>query len=326
MAYVPNNAYVFFQAFSGAVAGLLGQSTPLTTGRGAYTDTIAIAGAWAQEVDTVWASPNNPDQFEYAEIFAFSNDLFQVTEPQSQAVAILPATYAASANALLTVMSDAEAYLGTLGITPSPIGASGLNFVRMQNAGGIHTQTQSAANPVALAAVAVQQKGNGLWEYDIDVSFASGTTGKTVELKAVLVPFTTAAQAFTQSPGAIDSNNPEIGPAYTVNAVADLVAQLNQDAAGVTASGLLYGGTAPVDSATNALTLWDRKVDTITGSLANGDIAFNPHGKAGYNSTGVQHTGFGFGKWAVLVLELVSTAGGDVVTFQTCSMSLREAA
>jgi hypothetical protein len=325
--YTPNNQYVFNQAYAGAVAGLLGQSTPLVNTRGAYASTVAIAGAWAQEVDTQWNTSTNPDQFQFQAIFAFSNDLFQVTEPQVSSVSTLPATYLKSANALLAVLTDAETYLTSIGITPNTIGAAGLNFVGSRMA-GIHAQTQSAANPVAVAAVAVQQKRNGLWECDIDVAFASGTTAKTVEIKAVLIPFTTLPQVFSQSAGAINSNNPEVGPVYSNVAipVADIVAQLNQDAAGVTASGLLYGGTAPVDTATNAVVLWDRKVDTLTGELSNGDLGFSSHDIAGYGPDGKQLTGFAFGKWTVLCLELMSTAGGDVVSFQNLTMSLREVA
>ena len=333
MAYTPNNDYVYFAAFSGAVAGLLGQSTPLEAGtRNYYAPTLKIAGAWAQEVDTQWAVATNPDQFENSEIFGFSNDLFEVYEPQPDTgstgvgSSTNPATYSTTAAGLLQVLSDGETWLAANAVVPPTIGFGGLNFTRTQMSVGIHTQTQSAAAPVAIAAVATQQKANGLWEYDCDISFASGTTAKTVELKLVLVPFTTALQLFTQSAGSINSNNPEVGPIESGVAVASLVAQLNQDAAGVTSAGLLYGGTAPVDSATNAVTLWDRKMDTLTGELANGDLSFNAHGVAGYNSTGVQHTGFGVGKWAVLALELVSTAGGDVVTFAPLSMSLREAA
>ena len=65
------------------MAGLIGQSTSLTIVRGGFTSTILVAGAWAQEVDAQWGSPTNPDQFEYEEILTFSNDLFQVTDPQA---------------------------------------------------------------------------------------------------------------------------------------------------------------------------------------------------------------------------------------------------
>ena len=44
-------------------------------------------------------------------------------------------------------------------------------------------------------------------------------------------------------------------------------------------------------------------------------------------AAGVPAAGFGPGNWAVLVLELVSTAaeeGADVITFGSCSMSLAE--
>lgn len=158
MSYAPINVYVYFQAFSGAVAGLLGQSTPLTTERGAYADTLAIAGAWAQEVDTQWGDSTNPDLFEYEEILNFSAALFLDTNPQASTgdttpgSGTNPATYTQSAAALMTILSDAEVYLANQGIIPPPIpgeggGAEGFTYVSA-NA----TVAENASKIVVLAS------------------------------------------------------------------------------------------------------------------------------------------------------------------------------
>jgi hypothetical protein len=124
--YTPKNVYVYIQAFTGAVAGLLGQSTNLvSTPRGYYTDTLDVAGAWAQEVDAQWfISFGNvdPDLFQFNEVLNFSDDLFQVCDPQPDTgvtdtgSSTNPATYLKSAQALMAILSDGETYLAGLGI------------------------------------------------------------------------------------------------------------------------------------------------------------------------------------------------------------------
>jgi hypothetical protein len=118
--YTPKNVYVYIQAFTGAVAGLLGQSTPLVSSpSGHYTPTMDIAGAWAQEVDiqyNITFGAANPDLFEFEEILNFSDDLFLTSDPQPSTTNVLPATYTKSAQALMAILQDGEAYLAGLGI------------------------------------------------------------------------------------------------------------------------------------------------------------------------------------------------------------------
>ena len=137
MSYTPNNIYVYLQAFSGAVAGLLGQSKSLvTTPRGANTDTIDIAGAWAQEVDAQWGVSTNPDLFEYEEILNFSTELFQAINPQPSSRSTSPATYTSTVEALIVLLEDGEAYLSSQSITPPPLpGGGGQGLISVSNIG-----------------------------------------------------------------------------------------------------------------------------------------------------------------------------------------------
>lgn len=151
--YSPNNIYVYMQAFSGAVAGLLGQSNSLTSTRGATTPTIGIAGAWAQEVDTQWASSTNPDLFEYEEILSFSTALFLVCDPQPEPESTTAATYTTSAKALIAILADTETYLSGQGIVVPPIpgggggGVEGFTYVSASA-----TVAADASNIVVLAS------------------------------------------------------------------------------------------------------------------------------------------------------------------------------
>ena len=88
--YTPKNVYVFVQAFTGAVAGLLGQSNQFAPNpqpaRGYFLDTLEVAGAWAQEVDTQWGvsfPSEDPDLFSFGEILNFSAALFLGSDPQA---------------------------------------------------------------------------------------------------------------------------------------------------------------------------------------------------------------------------------------------------
>ena len=143
-----------------------------------------------------------------------------------------------------------------------------------------------------------------------------------------------AAALFSQSAGNVNASGPMITPKYIpaagalVTNLKNVLAQLNQDSTGLTASGLLFGGVAPVDTVANAVILEDSGVvPTLDGFLTDdgtGASSFHAHGTCGYNAAGAPATGFGFGNWALLVLELVSTNGGDVLSFANLSMSLRE--
>jgi hypothetical protein len=179
MAYTPNNSTVYLQAFSGAVAGLLGQSTPLTTTRGQYTDTIDIAGAWAQAFDTEWGVATNPDAFEAAEILTFSNDLFQVLEPQPNTgttgagSSTNPTTYTATAAALMEVLTEAETYL-----------AASATIGNLYNKGWMNDQTttngQGVGGPTTVAIVQATARGSGIFRFNAAAAQAAAAAAEVV--------------------------------------------------------------------------------------------------------------------------------------------------
>ena len=242
--------------------------------------------------------------------------LFLYALSATSAVDPSAATVAGTLNYLHDLSSPPVTMTTVTGTQTNVLLGPGPNYTGIQQAVAIHTQTQSSANPVALAAVAVQVKRSGLFSGHIHWTGASGTNGKTVEFKAVLVPFATASTRFTQAVG----TNVQLGPGEVT--ALNWGGSLNVDAAGVSASGLLFNGVAPIDTVAGATVVQDRKVDTLTGELNYGDLSFDWSGLCGYGSTGTPI--FAVGSFAVLVLELVSTAGGDVVTTTNCSIWLRE--
>jgi hypothetical protein len=160
--YTPNNIYVFTQAFSGCLAGLVSQQVSQPTAAGSYTSNDQIAAAWAIAFDAEWGESTNPDVFESAEIFAYSNDFFlQFVSPGGTA-AVTPATYANVATALMTVLTDAETYLASLDlpIIPPPISQT-RNIGSMWNEGPSGSQGHSGSPPqiIALVQTTVQRSG-----------------------------------------------------------------------------------------------------------------------------------------------------------------------
>ncbi len=141
--YVPINSYVFVQAFTGAVAGLLGQSVSLSTVRGTYTDVIDVAGGWAQEVDTQWAISfgGDPDLFEFEEILSFSEQRFQTINSQSA----LSATYTRLAQDLMAILADGEAYFAGLSVIVPPIPSQFVVNVKQLGAEGDEQRISDAS-------------------------------------------------------------------------------------------------------------------------------------------------------------------------------------
>ncbi len=151
--YVPFNSSVFFAALNGAVAGLLGESVSFSAGRGVYTSTLEIAGAYAQSVDTAWGTASNPDQFEQGVIFDFSNNFFSVNEPQGNPAQVTPATYTPLANSLLAILADGESYLASIGVVPGAIaGGSSGNYVTIARGAPANYATPTSSIVAAIVA------------------------------------------------------------------------------------------------------------------------------------------------------------------------------
>ena len=190
MSYTPNNLNVYIAAFTGAVAGLLGESNSQNTNArvtGYYASSMRVAGAWAQEVDTLWAVSTDPDQFEYSEINDFSEQLFSIAEPQPDTgttgagSSTNPATYAPTAQALLNVLTDGETYLAGQGITPGLI--AGNNEMDVLDA-TIAAPGAGPASYIFVAAIATV-KETGVFDVTWAYPWNSGSNGDSVTLALI---------------------------------------------------------------------------------------------------------------------------------------------
>lgn len=290
--YTPNNQFVYLQAFAGAVAGLLGQSTPLTSGtRGYYTATMDIAGAWAQEVDTLWDSPTNPDQFEFAEIFAFSNDLFLVTEPQpstgnaTPGSGTNPATYANSVNALMSLMTDAETYLTGQGITPGPIpGGSGGNYVAIDRGAPANYATPAAS---IIAAIVVTPRASGIFR----VTAGLGLTDSSSEEVSMFLYAQEQAVAGTPITLTGGTAAAQLGSGTGANALGETMTAVST-AIGIT------GGTGAKELATKNIT-----------AVATDPTNVGISGIFSYSTGGTTKTPFALNETCVLYVAVTCAAG-----------------
>ena len=184
-----------------------------------------------------------------------------------------------------------------------------------------HAQTQTAANEVAIYAVALPVLYTGVFDVDCHAIFVSGTTGKTVNTNLVLMPFTAPATRFATT-GTPDGGSTYLAASLSPQTTTSWCMLLGSDAAGTTASGLTFNGVAPISSANAAYKPYARTQDTLTGLLANGDLSFDFSGVV-VNSTGLPFP-VTAGSFVVAAFTLGSTAGTDVVTFKAVHMSLKE--
>lgn len=296
MAYTPNNLAVYTQAFSGAVAGLLGQSTPLGTTRGQYTKTINIAGAWAQEVDTKWNTADDPDSFENAEIFAFSNDLFQVYEPQPDTgttgigSSTNPATYANTALDLLAVLADGETYLDGQGIAPPSINESNLGWMNDQAT----TNGQGDGGPTTVAIVQAVVRGSGIFRWAVSGAQPAAAGTEVVTWRA----------SYETGVGAVTTTG---GTAATLGEAA--VGGKTQYASAATGTGIVVtaGGGADEALASEAGTV---------GTAAVG----SSFAASGILQNNVAGTPFAQGSNVILKLGLTNSATNRVVSSMNVSL------
>jgi hypothetical protein len=209
--------------------------------------------------------------------------------------------------------------------------AQNYSGIRATGFGVPHNQTQSNANSVILAGVAVQPSKTGFFDGRMNILFASDTAAKIVELSAVFVPVTgPVASRWTAT---LPATIADIGGNLSANEtgpVTNWAAGLTTDALGVTASGMLFNGTAPISTSPGAVVLQDKTTPTVAGQLSAQSPSaceFSYAGQFGYNQSGspiFSPSQIAAGCFALLVLQLTSTAGTDVVHFGGVNIWARE--
>jgi hypothetical protein len=138
MAYTPNNVQVYLAAYSGAMAGMGASGrAPVSQVASDYNTLSAIAGAFAQEFDTIYRLSGNTLDLEL--IGTLSQNLYS----GRYAGNLNPTDYEGMARVLLAMLTSADTYVsGQIGPIPSPGGAIN-SFLRAR--GAVYTKVDTTS-------------------------------------------------------------------------------------------------------------------------------------------------------------------------------------
>lgn len=123
MAYVALNPAVFLAAYAGALAGMGVSGPDIDSASATYTDVATVAGAFAQQVDTVWGA-RATTELDVELIGQACKSVWDGRFALADATTILPATYADTVTGLIAVVTAARAYMASISVSPTPIGSS----------------------------------------------------------------------------------------------------------------------------------------------------------------------------------------------------------
>jgi hypothetical protein len=120
--YTPINNVMYTAAYDGAMAAMTeGARSPSSTTAADYTAQANAAGAWAQEFDTQWNSAATADMVQVGLAWDGSAGYWS----QRGGGIPTPASLLQPVNALIAIITEAELYYASQGITPPAWGGSG---------------------------------------------------------------------------------------------------------------------------------------------------------------------------------------------------------
>lgn len=157
--YTPNNAFVYCAAYAGAIAAMTASDRlPPDIAISQYAGIVQVAGAYAQEFDTLWGS-SATDQLELDCIEESSTMVWLNRSPLPVTQeSVVPGAYLDLCAGIIIIVESMDIYVRGQGITPPPIAEGGPDF--------------SAQVPTAWVAVAAGGTGTGVngtasaFEYD----------------------------------------------------------------------------------------------------------------------------------------------------------------
>lgn len=119
MAYTPINDEIYIAAFSGALAGM-GASGKLVSSTNAsdYAATAAMAGAYAQQFDTLWNNASDANTFQLRAVEELTASSWQERSPTPSTTTVTPTFYSPLCQSLIAMITGASSYLTGQGITP----------------------------------------------------------------------------------------------------------------------------------------------------------------------------------------------------------------
>lgn len=150
--YTPTNKSVYLAAFSAALAAMnmssrtFGPSNDPTY----YTNLANVAGAFAQQFDTTWASSANTSLD--ADLLSSAAEAFwEMLPPPNAQSAVIPTTYSAICTSLKNMLNAAALYWAGQGITPPNTSfVGGLATIHMADGDKVASASQAANQAIRL--------------------------------------------------------------------------------------------------------------------------------------------------------------------------------
>lgn len=200
MSYTPTNVYAYVAAYSGAIAGMAVSGWIVDPVAADYASVTAIAGAFAQEFDTVW---NSATQLTFLEIQSIQSVVAQEFSqrgpgPLANASFQNPTTWQRPAAACAALVLQSDAYVAGQGITPPSPGSgagSQVSVNAQDTTSGFLAQKLVAGTSIALTVV--NPGGNEQLRIDLLTAFA--VTGFATPTTLVLAGASVVSPSFTAS-------------------------------------------------------------------------------------------------------------------------------
>ena len=197
------------------------------------------------------------------------------------------------------------------------------------------TQTNVSSAGVPLMAVALLVKYSGTVRVECAVNYGTTVTAKTVHHALTLYRYAPpiVGRFALAGSGTINTSNIGFGrnvganPALATNV--SWAASLSNDAAGLPANSFSFGGHI---LSGNGGAAFSQKVTENTVESLTGELSATAPGQFSLAFSGMQpnfelvtpNEQFPIGNTLVAVLQLISTAGGDLVNYQTASLTIQE--
>lgn len=117
--YIPTNLGTFTAAYAGAIAGMAVNGWIVDPTAADYANPTNVAGAFAQEFDTVWNNASPLNNLEAGAITAVvQNEFAGRGVPNASPTLLLASTWQAAAAACVALVTECDAYFAASGITP----------------------------------------------------------------------------------------------------------------------------------------------------------------------------------------------------------------
>lgn len=130
MTYNPNNTAIYSAAYEGALGSInINTAKPTDPNPADYQVGATIAGAFAQSLDTIWGA-KTASSLDIACVFSCSEVLFlgMSLSPENLPAYAQPATWTPNAQAIYAIVTAAELYFASQGITPIPSPSGGIVY------------------------------------------------------------------------------------------------------------------------------------------------------------------------------------------------------